>query len=115
MVPVLALDILEEVRHRCASVAIPLLWQSLKITAQHLQGVALVVNFGLRAEAQAAKYWYRGAPPLDGMLEQKACHHRREDKPPPLYRRAQRQTNQGDRRGIGLQGALNIPLAVQLR
>jgi hypothetical protein len=33
MAPALALDALEDVRHRCARVAIPLLWQSLKIAA----------------------------------------------------------------------------------
>jgi hypothetical protein len=48
------------------------------------------------------------------VLEDEGRDQRRQDEPAPIESRAQRHAGKRDQRGIGLQHALDIPLAVEL-
>jgi len=85
-----------------------------KIAAQCLEGIALLRNLRLCAEAQAAEDWHRWAPALDGVLEQKSGDDGRKEKELAAHPRPEGETYQ-DRCGrIGFQAPLNVPFPIKL-
>src|SRR5690625_1162443 len=57
----------------------------------------------------------RRAPAMECVLQQEAGHRRRQHEPAPVMARRKTDTGQADRRRIGLEHALHIPFAVELR
>lgn len=84
-----------------------------EVSAKNPQCDHFLVNLGGRANTQTPKQRQRRAPALQRMLQQKRADGRRQHQPATIYRGAQDHAGQRYGGRVGLERALDVPLASQ--
>ncbi len=85
-----------------------------EITTQDSQCGFLLVYLARRPHTALAEHWHRRAPALQRVLEKEPGHDRADPGESPIHGQSKDRSGAGERRGIHLENALDIPLAVQL-
>src|SRR5690606_6088426 len=86
-----------------------------EIAAQRLQRVALAVDLAGGAEAEPAQDRHGRTPALDRVLQQEAGHHEWQEQRAARAARRGKDSGQGERGRVRLDGALDVPFAIEFR
>ena len=84
-----------------------------EVATQGLEGVALTLDFALSADPEAAEHRDGRAPTLQSVLGEEAEDSGRQQQKLPVDGCGQRQSQQNDDGGVGLQEPFDVPLGVQ--
>jgi hypothetical protein len=79
-----------------------------------LEAAALVLYFLRRSDAELPEDGYWRAPALEGVLEEKALDDKWQQEPAAVFRKAESQAEQRERRGERFDPALDIPFFIEL-